>query len=147
MNPTPKKSPAQSIGKPIVPQSVRPLATPKAAQPKMANGVAQRKPPVGPPVYSPQPAPKVLQPKSSSTIQRQCKHGYANKNKCPHCKQSQQDRNVNKFVAYQTPNKKTIEKDVEKVKELKTNLAHGSKNNQYGQSGRTKNLLNELNEK
>ena len=106
-----------------------------------------RKPPVAPPVYSPQPTPRVLQPKLSATIQRQCKHGYKNKNKCPHCQQSQQDRNVNKYVAYQTPNKKTIEEDVEKVKKIKTNLAHGSKNNQYGQSGKTKKLLNELNEK
>lgn len=75
-----------------------------------------------------------------------CKHGN-NKKTCKFCKQSQEDRNVNAFVGYQTPNKKTIEQDVEKVKKLKTNLAHSSKNDQYGQSGKTKKLLGNLNKK
>jgi hypothetical protein len=111
-------------------------------QPKLASDA--RKPAVAPAVYRPQPAPRVLQPKVAQMAP--CKHGN-NKKTCKFCKQSQEDRNVNKFVAYQTPNKKTIEKDVEKVKELKTNLAHGKGNSQSNQSGKTKKLLGNLNGK
>ena len=126
MNTTPKKSIRSST---------------KTVQPKLATGAAIQRAPA---VYRPQAIPRVLQPKVVQMAQ--CKHKQ-NKKTCPHCKQSQEDRNVNKFVGYQTPNKKTFAKDVEKVKELKTNLAHGSRNGNYGQSGKTKKLLEELNNK
>jgi hypothetical protein len=123
------------------------IANAKVAQPKIAGGTpAARQTPAAPPVYRPQPAPKVLQPKLAATIQLLCKHGYQSKRSCPHCRKSQQDRNVNKFVSYQTPNKKTINNDVKKVKELNTNLAHGSRNSNYGQSGKTQKLLDDINE-
>jgi hypothetical protein len=148
----------------IVPSAFHSLATPKAAQPKMANDRGKGTPPVAPPVYRPLQAPMVLQTKSTSpqspqtgqaprkssavpvshTIQLKCPHGLENKKKCKACQQSLQDRNVNKFVSYQTPNKKTIEKDVKKVKELKTTLAHGSGNNQSNQSSKTKKILQDL---
>lgn len=108
------------------------------------NTTPKKPTPKAPAVYRPQATPRVLQTKVVQLAP--CKHGN-NKKTCKHCKQSQQDRNVNKFVAYQTPNKKTIEQDVEKVKELKTNLAHGSKNSNYGQSGKTKKIFQDLNQK
>ena len=47
------------------PPVFRPQPTPKAVQPKMANGAPDRKPPAAPPVYRPQQTPKVLQTKSA----------------------------------------------------------------------------------
>ena len=127
---TPKKSPAASA---------------KVAQRKTANGAAARTAPAAPPVYRPQEAPKVLQLKSASSIQlKPCKHGN-NKKTCKHCKQSQQDRNTNRFLEYQTPNKKTINQDLEYVRDLNTNIAHGSRNNQYGQSGKTQTIIEDVN--
>src|SRR6266478_4071086 len=52
---------AQSVKRPVAPPVYRPQATPKAAQPKMANGTVNWKPPVAPPIYRPQPVPKALQ--------------------------------------------------------------------------------------
>lgn len=129
MNPTtPKKSPA------------------KVAQAKMSNGTpGARKAPAAPAAYRPLDAPKVLQLKSSATIQlKPCKHG-KNKKTCKDCLQSQQARNMNRFVEYQTPNKKTIDQDLEYVKSLNTNIAHGSKSNQYGQSGKTQTIIEDIN--
>jgi len=155
---------ARSVKMPNAPPAFRRLATSKAAQPKMASGAAKGKPPAAPPVYRPSPGPTVLQAKGASpqsaqtgpaarkpvparvsrTIQRLCPHGKANKNKCKSCQQSLQDRNVNKLLSYETQNKKTVEKRVEKVKELKTTLAHGKGNQQSNQSGKTKKLLEGL---
>lgn len=62
----PKMAMAAQKKMPAAPPVYRPQATPKTAQPKMANGSPNRQPPVAPPVYRPQPVPKVLQTKSSS---------------------------------------------------------------------------------
>lgn len=54
---------AQSIKRPVAPPVYRPnTTTTNAAQPKMANGVVNRKLPVAPPVYRPE-AKKIVQPK------------------------------------------------------------------------------------
>ena len=58
----------KSIMRPVAPPVYRPKTTANAAQPKMANGVVNRKLPVAPPVFRPQ-VPKVLQTKSSQTRQ------------------------------------------------------------------------------
>jgi len=77
MNPT-KKSPgarhistgvsAQSVKRPVAPPVYRPKTAANAAQPKMANGVVNRKLPVAPPVFRPQ-VPRVLQTKTSQSRQ------------------------------------------------------------------------------
>jgi hypothetical protein len=51
---------AQSIKHPIAPPVYRPQATPKAAQPKMANGAVNRGSSIAPRVHQPQHGPKVL---------------------------------------------------------------------------------------
>jgi len=56
---------AQSVKRPVAPPVFRPQAASKSAQPKMANGVVNRKPLVAPSVYRPQRVPKVLQAKIS----------------------------------------------------------------------------------
>ncbi|HEX2270726.1 MAG TPA: hypothetical protein VHH35_14365 [Pyrinomonadaceae bacterium] len=123
-----------------------PAANAKVAQPKMATGTAAtRKTPSAPAVYRPVEAPKVLQLKSAAAIQlKPCKHG-KNKRTCPHCRQSQQDRNTNRFLEYQTPNKKTINQDIQNVRNLNTNLAHGTGNKQSGKSGKTETILEGVN--
>ncbi len=57
---------AQNFKRSLAPTAIGAQAMSKAAQPKMANGVVNRKLPVAPPVYRPQPVPKVLQTKSAS---------------------------------------------------------------------------------
>ena len=51
---------AQSINHPIAPPVYRPQATPKAAQPKMANSAVNRGSAIAPRVHQPQQAPRVL---------------------------------------------------------------------------------------
>jgi len=153
-------APAHSSKMAIAPPAFRPLAAPNAAP---ANGAMNRKRAIAPSVDRPRSAAKVAQPKmanvsaSRSTIQLvQCGECFQHNSHAKTCskyggqkvtgnkEQSLQDRNVNKYLAYQTPNKKTIEQDVAKVKTLKTTLAHGKGNSQSNQSGKTKNLLKDL---
>jgi len=63
-NPTNVRGIPQPFKQPVGPTAFRAQSASKAAQPKMANGAVNRKPPVAPPVYRPQPVPKVLQKKS-----------------------------------------------------------------------------------
>src|SRR5262245_2702620 len=51
----------------LAPTVFRPQATPKTAQPRMADRVWNRRPPVAPGIHRPAQNPSVLQPQNSST--------------------------------------------------------------------------------
>lgn len=110
---------AQSINHPIAPPVYRPQATPKVAQPKMANGAVNRGSPIAPPVYRPNFSGAVQQtPARAVQFTKKCKvcnsksHGtsqheyYAGKSKANPQSQAAQisknQRTLNAFQSYRS---------------------------------------------